>query len=227
MSRVNRTILPRAAFCSFVLVAAGLAPRARAAGDADPSVSPMRSLIDRYQTDRRSVSRYYTAEVLPAYRERMRRLYEERRRELEAVNFDGLDQAGKVDYLLLRNDLAYRPKQLVHEQKDIDQAAALLPFANLVTTLEEARRAVPEIDAAQAARTLTDLTRQITSTREVLEQKLKSGDAGKKDLPSPVLANRAARLADEKCHSFANQILNRLLAPRDDGPRIDDIADCF
>src|SRR4051794_22260364 len=165
MPRFTRSVFPRAACLVFAWVAVA-APRASAAGDADPSVSPMRSVIEHYETDRRSLSRYYAAEGLPAYRERMRRLYDEWLRELGAVNFDALDQAGKIDYLLLRNDLTYRPKELRREQKEIEQAAALLPFAGLITGLEEARRGAPEVDGAQCAKTLTDLARQIAASRE-------------------------------------------------------------
>jgi uncharacterized protein (DUF885 family) len=187
---------PTRFLCILVLC---LAPSARAADapNADPSVSPMRSMMDRYVTDRTSVGRYYNLDLSPAYRERMARLYEERARALQAVEFDKLDQPGKVDYLLLRNEVAYRPKQLKHEQKETEQASALLPFAAAIIGLEDARRGVPDVDAQQYAKTLTEISRDIASARETLETKLKAGEAGKKELPSPVLANRAARLADE------------------------------
>src|SRR5215217_838254 len=101
---------PARLLCVLVLC---LAPSARAAvaGDADPSVSAMRSVIDRYVTDRSSLGRFYNLDLSPAYRERMARFYEQRTRDLEAVDFDALDPSGKVDYLLLRNDVDYRPKQ--------------------------------------------------------------------------------------------------------------------
>src|SRR3989442_8323096 len=135
--------------------------RAIAAGDADPSVSTMRSVIDRYATDRNSLGRYYNLDLSPAYRERIGRFYEERLRELGAVDFEALDQAAKVDYLLLRNDVAYRPKQLRHGQKEVDQAAPLLPFAGAVIGLEDARRGVPDVDAPEYARALTEITGQV------------------------------------------------------------------
>src|SRR3954447_21832829 len=131
-----RHLFPARFLCVLVLC---LAPSARAAEprDADPSVSPMRSMIDRYVTDRSSLGRYYNLDLSPAYRERMARLYEERVRSLQAVDFDGLDRSAKIDYLLLRNDLAYRPKQLRHEQKEIEQASSLLPFAATIIGLED------------------------------------------------------------------------------------------
>src|SRR3989442_3523520 len=100
--------------------------RAIAAGDADPSVSTMRSVIDRYATDRSSLGRYYNLDLSPAYRERIGRFYEERLRELGAVDFDALDQAGEGDYLLLRNDVAYPPQQRRHRQQEGGHAATPL-----------------------------------------------------------------------------------------------------
>src|SRR5687767_6239481 len=168
-----------------ILVVAALAVSSASAADpdaiakADPSVSPMRSVIDRYAADRTSIGRHDTVEISPAFRERMRRFYEQQRGALESVNFDGLDPAGKVDYLLLRNDLAYRPKQLRHEQEEAEQVASLVPFAAAIIGLEEARRGAPNVDGAAAAKTLAEVARQVASSREALEQKLKAGEAGK------------------------------------------------
>src|SRR2546428_12513624 len=96
--------------------------RAIAAGDADPSVSTMRSIIDRYATDRSSLGRYYNLDLSPAYRERIGRFYEERLRELGAVDFDALDQAGEGDYPLLPQGRPPPPQQLPPRSKEANPA---------------------------------------------------------------------------------------------------------
>src|SRR5687768_11874575 len=175
-----RKTLP-AAFVAFLLT---IQSAIAAAPPHDPSVSAMRAVIDRYAEDRGALSRSYDDRFDPARRERMGRFLDERMKELEAVDFDKLDQAGKVDYLLLRNDLRFERKQLAHRQKELDEAAALLPFAAKIVELEQARRQVQEMDAPRSAKALTEISRQVADVRKALEAKQKS--AGSKDqLPSP------------------------------------------
>src|SRR5688500_6649508 len=177
-----------------VLCAAAFLP-SRARAD-DPSVAPMRAVIDRYAEDRGALSRTYSQPLSSARRERMGRFLDERSKALGAVDFDKLDQAGKVDYLLLRNELRFQQKQLAHRQKELDEVAALLPFAQPIVELELARRRVEEMDSAKAAKALTEVKRHAEEVRKSLEQKLGRG-GGKSDVPSPVLANRAAAAVDE------------------------------
>jgi len=167
------------------------------AEDVDPSVSRMRSVIDQYAEDRTTLRLTYAIPTSTARDDRLRSFYEQRLASLEAVDFDKLDQSGKVDYLLLRNDLRYALKQLAHSRRQVDEVASLLPFAGAVIDLEQARRRVETVDPEKCARTLTDITKQVAELRKSLEQKLRSGESGRKDLPSPVLANRAAGLVDE------------------------------
>src|SRR5687767_3243139 len=87
---------------------------AAVAADADPSVSPMRAVIDTYAEDRGAVSRSYSVPTSAARDERLRSFYAQRLAALDAVGFDALDQAGKVDYLLLKSELRYAVKQLGH-----------------------------------------------------------------------------------------------------------------
>ena len=167
------------------------------AQEADPSVSPMRAVIDRYAEDRGALSRSYGVPLAPARDQRLRSFYEQRLADLEKVDFDKLDQSGKVDYLLLRNEGRYSLKQLAHRRRQIDEVASLLPFAGTIVDLEQARRRVETVDPDTCARALTDISRQVGDLRKSIEQKLRSGDGGRKDLPSPVLANRAAGLVDD------------------------------
>src|SRR3954452_219668 len=167
------------------LVVVCVAGRARAA-DADPSVAPMRAVIDRYAEDRGALSRTYDDRLDPQRRQRLAQFLDERAKQLESVDFDHLDQAGRVDYLLLRNELRFEQKQLAHRQKELDESASLLPFAQTIVDLERARRRVEDLDPEKAAKSLTEISRQASDARKALEAKLKAGDAAKKDLPTPV-----------------------------------------
>jgi dipeptidyl aminopeptidase/acylaminoacyl peptidase/uncharacterized protein (DUF885 family) len=167
------------------------------AQDTDPSVSRMRSVIDQYAEDRTALTRTYTIPASAARDARLRSFYEQRLAALDAADFDKLGQSGKVDYLLLRNELRYALKQLDHNRRQVEEVASLVPFAEVVIDLEQARRRVERIDSEKCARTLTDLTKQVGELRKSLEQKIRSGGSSKNGLPSPVLANRAAGLVDD------------------------------
>src|SRR5438105_9538381 len=149
----------------FALVAACLLfvpVRPARAADADPSVTPTRSLIDRYAEDRTALSRVYRVPTSAAQRERMGRFLDEETKALEATDFEKLDQAGRIDYLLLRNELQYQRKQIAHRARDVEEVASLLPFANTIVELEQSRRRVVEVDPEQCAKALTDISRQVS-----------------------------------------------------------------
>ena len=94
-------------------------------GEIDRAPAMMRPVIERYQADRTTLERSWvegaggqggfgrTAVPLsPRQFARMKRFHADWQKTLAAVGFDGLDQAGKIDYLLLSNQLRYELRQL-------------------------------------------------------------------------------------------------------------------
>jgi uncharacterized protein (DUF885 family) len=158
----------------------------------------MRDRIETYSTDLGALRRQHNVGVSEARFERLHRFHEEQLRGLEAVPFEALDQDGRIDFLLFRNQLQFELRELAHERRQIGDAAPLLPFSDAIVRLEEARRRMESIDPAQSARTLTAVVTQITTARKDLEKRFKDD---KKDsvapLPGKVTANRAARLTDQ------------------------------
>ena len=160
----------------------------------DATVSVMRGVIDSYTQDLAALDRRYELPGSDAEHGRLARFFQDRLEELKQVNFDALDQAGRVDYLLLQNRLRFEIKQLEYGKKQFDEAAPLLPFAGPIVGLEEGRRRMEKLDAEKAAHELVDADATLSKLRKDLEAKLKSNS---KDLPDKVLANRAAKLTDE------------------------------
>ena len=158
----------------------------------DPSLSTMRSTIERYQADVAALERRYEVPASDAHRDRLRRFYQDTLRELDNLDFDKLDQPGRIDYLLLRDKLNFERKELDYRHQQVQEITALVPFAQTIIALEQSRRQMKPVDAEQAAKTLADVDRQIEQTRKALEQKLKDGN----DVPGKVPANRAAKLVD-------------------------------
>jgi uncharacterized protein (DUF885 family) len=124
--------------------------------------------------DRGSLQRSYPVVGSPARRERFRKFYSDALQRLRQLDFDAMSEAGKVDYILFRNHLEHELRQLDIEEKQLAEMQSLIPFAQTIVDLEEARRRMEPIDSAKTAATLTSLKKQIDDTRKVIEAGLKA-----------------------------------------------------
>lgn len=191
----------RTQFCSLLIACATLAiliPRTWGVDmpPADPSVKPMRQAVEAYVASRAALERKYDIPTADAARQRLAAFYADELRRLDATDFEALDQAGKIDYLLLASKLRFEGRELDRRQKQIAEARPLVPFADAIVALEQSRRKMERLDAEQAAKTLNEILRQITVVHRELEGKAKSGEASA-GAPSKIVANRAARLVDD------------------------------
>jgi uncharacterized protein (DUF885 family) len=168
-------------------------PQAAKVLQANESTGSMRAIVERYDEDQRALNRYFGQAESGARRERMARFLREQGAALDAVDFSSLDRPGKVDYLLLRNTLAFETKQLGHERRQAEEVEPLVPFAKAIVDLEDARRRGKSIDPEGAAKAMTEIASQTAAARKGLEERLSSKS---KDVPSKVLADRAARDTD-------------------------------
>ena len=162
-----------------------LAPRADAGKQtnnsvdrADPPDSEMRAIIEYYVIDRATLLRSYPVPSSPARRERFRKFYSDALERIQKLNFDSMNQEGKVDYVLFRKHLEYELRQLDIQARQLGEIAELVPFAQRITDLEEARRRMEPIDSAKAAAALNDLRKQLDATRKAVELGLGSQRSG-------------------------------------------------
>ena len=152
-------------------------------GQTKERVSEMRSAIERYTVDRGSLTRSYPVAVSRARRERFKKFYHDWLVSLQSLNFDSMSQDGKIDYLLFKNHLEYELRQLDIQSRQISEIEPLVPFADTIIALEEARRRMEAIDSAKIAAMLNDLRKQVDAQRRTIER---SADVKK------TVANRAA-----------------------------------
>src|SRR5215831_13049774 len=138
--------------------------------------SEMRPIIENYVADRGSLQRSFFVNNSPARRERFRKLYQDALDRIQKLNFDGMSQEGKVDYILFRTHLEHELRQLEIEEKQLAEIRPLLPFTATITDLEETRRRMEPIDSAKTAATLTNLKRQVDETRRLVEAGLRGSD---------------------------------------------------
>ncbi|HVG18025.1 MAG TPA: DUF885 family protein [Blastocatellia bacterium] len=164
--------------------------------DLNPPQSEMRLMIERYVADRGSLSRFYTAETSPVRYARMKQFYGEWLSTIGEIKFDDMSLDGKIDYLLFKNYLGHELRQLDLRAKAFAEAAQLVPFAEAITGLEDARRRLERVDAEKVAALLTRLGRQVEETRKAVEAGLdnqaKGESRGAAIKAKKTVANRAA-----------------------------------
>ncbi|MBL8207537.1 MAG: DUF885 family protein [Blastocatellia bacterium] len=143
-------------------------------GDLDNGKSELRPIIERYVADRGSLTRSYPVESSPVRQTRFQQFYKDWLALLGKMNFDAMSQDGKVDYVLLKNHLEFQAQQLELNRKAMAEIASLLPFAQTITELAEARRKMEKIDGQKAAVQLHEMNKQIEAARRTLETSLRS-----------------------------------------------------
>jgi uncharacterized protein (DUF885 family) len=146
----------------------------------------LRSVIERFDEDYGALDRFYTAKTSPNRAERMRRLYADELELLGRLDFDSLGHDEQIDYILFKNYLEHEQKELARQQLQLDEMASLIPFARVISDLEDGRRKLDSIDSAKTAAVLDALGKQVVSTQQSFE----SSAAVK---PKRTVANRAAR----------------------------------
>ena len=139
----------------------------------------MEEFIRRYSADANDTSRFYDLAWSEARFDRMERVYRDWQGRLKEVNFDALDQAGRVDYILLRDKLAEEIAHVGLDRKRLQEMDDLLPFRKPMQELELSRRKMAPVNARAAAEVLAGFPEQIKQVRARIE-KGKSQKAGDK-----------------------------------------------
>jgi uncharacterized protein (DUF885 family) len=149
------------------------------------TTSELAAVVQRFAADQTSLERRYDADGSPDQRQRMRAHYEAWRRRLRELSFDRLSQEGRVDYVLLDNYLQHRLALIGRDEKERAETAVLVPFADRLLALQDARRNLTTIDPRAASRTLAEVTRLADSLRARFEPRqnrdARSGDSASRN----------------------------------------------
>jgi hypothetical protein len=158
-------------------------------GSAPADLGP---LLERYNTDRESLRRFYDLSFSPTTERAMRQFYEAWQGTLPRVQFDALPQEGRIDFILFRNKLDHEIRQLDLSRKRFEEIAELLPFALAILELKEARQRVDPLNPSAAAATLEKISRQMDDLSKRINDPPKAGGIEVKK----TVAFRAARTVD-------------------------------
>lgn len=171
--------------------------------------SALAPMLERYDTDRGAIRRLNGSDVSPISIARATAFYDDWKQRLVQIDFDSLNQDGKIDYILFRNHLDYQRRQIDIDNTYREQMASLVPFAGIVTALDDARRHMEPVDSPAAAGVLDRLTKQIAEVRQRVEKGLHAppdetgtvgeeavGDESAAIIVKKTVANRAAGEVD-------------------------------
>jgi len=158
--------------------------------------SELAAVVNRFDADRDALAARYDAFDSPAQRTRMRAFYAGWKAGLAAIDFARLGQEGRVDYVLLDHELTHELALLDRRDKMRGEEAPLLPFADRLLALQDARRDLRPVDPRAAARGIADVTKQVDSLRTAIDgagATTKPGASSKRGpAVSKMVANRAA-----------------------------------
>ena len=128
-----------------------------------------------------------------SHHRRMGEFYKEWQGKLEAVDFDTLPQAGRVDYLLLRHRLEYRKKSLATDWRKLGEITELVGFKDGVLQLYRNYRQRQKLDPRESAEKLAEIAEAVAE----LKGKVSVEEGDNKLVTTPVLALRAQKVLAE------------------------------
>jgi hypothetical protein len=151
-------------------------------------------LIERYETDRNELARFYGHRVLSqSHAERLGKFHDASMASLERIEFDGLSQAGRVDYLLMKHRLEYQKKSLATDQRKLAEIEALIGFKDGVLELYEGYRQGGPMEGRPTAEKLAKIQNAVSALKGKIA--LEAGEG--KLVTTAVLALRAQKIVAE------------------------------
>lgn len=152
--------------------------------------SELRQRIETFSADLADLNRRYDTPMSAERRDRLRRRFQDELRALDALEFEPLGREGRVDWILFENHLRRELHDLHEQQRRDGEVASLLPFADAVVALCEARRKLEDVDARATAEAVDQIAKQAAAVRDRLRR-------GELDDTPPPLRERAARRLSE------------------------------
>jgi hypothetical protein len=149
-----------------------------AAALTDATASELHDAVARFGIDRAALLRRHDAPYSPGRRARLRSFYAGWRERLASLPFESWDIESRIDYVLLRAELAYQLALLDREERMAAEMAPLLPFSDDIVELQESRRALDPIDPPAVARALAAIATEIEATRRGVEAGVRGRERG-------------------------------------------------
>ncbi|MFN3241026.1 MAG: DUF885 family protein [Planctomycetota bacterium] len=171
-------------------IRAALLTSALATASAFAQQSELRERIETFSADLADLNRRYDTPMSDERRDRLRRRYNEELRALDGLDFEALARDGRIDWILFENHLRRELHELQEQQRRDAELGTLLPFADQITALCDARRKLDGVDARKTAEIVDGIARSAAEVRARLQR-------GELDDTPPPIRERAARRLSE------------------------------
>lgn len=126
----------------------------------------LREAVERYSTDRGALARRYPNTLSPRNLGRLRMFDRGWRAAIERIPFDKLPTAGRIDWVLFRNQLDYAIHASTLRERRVEEIRPLLPMLDELLLLDEARRNMEWADPRQSAGLVDKAAKRITDLRK-------------------------------------------------------------
>ncbi|KAM0235006.1 hypothetical protein ACHAP5_009868 [Fusarium lateritium] len=121
--------------------------------------------VIRTQADLGELNEFYNIDVAPRRYKALENYHKSEQDLLGDIDFEGLDQEGKVDYIMLNTYHTRQLNNLDLEKKSKKKYEPLLPFEQDLVGMLEARQDVEPMKAKETASLLNNITKSITSAQ--------------------------------------------------------------
>lgn len=193
-----------AAWTLFLVFFSVMLPGRATAQTTRPDSLFVHDLIALFETEERELTRFYDLEFSEKRYARLEKFYADWRERIEVVDFDALDRAQRIDWILLRHHLEDAKENLDFARARREEMAPVLPFAVTIVALEEARRAFESPEPRVVAGKLVEIKKSIADLLPRLESGVAARNAGAGPSSQPsgpivcerVVANQAAGAVD-------------------------------
>ena len=173
--------LPLAWLLATLLTARGTAPPAWAEKPLQaPPPQNMAELVRQYAADEQNVHETFELPASSTGLDRAERLQQQWLKRLQQLDFEPLDHAGRIDYLLLENQIEQALHGIAQRRKRLAEIERLVGFREIILDLEQTRRQMQPMDFAKAAQRLAQLGDAVKQVHERVERALKAKAAADK-----------------------------------------------
>jgi uncharacterized protein (DUF885 family) len=150
-----------------------------------PQPQNMADLVRAYGADEQSVREAFELPASTKGFDRAERLQQQWLKRLQAIDFDSLDHAGQMDYLLLENEAEQAIHGIAQQRRRLAEIDRLVGFRDMILDLEQSRRSMEPVDFAKVAGRLAQLAEAVKQLRERVEQAVKAKATADKPKASP------------------------------------------
>ncbi len=167
-------------------------------------IGAMPAILQRYEADLASLTHVYPLPNDPAKSTRLKLYYREWQDALLKLDFDGMIQDDKIDYLLFKNHLSYQVRRLDTQSKELEEQKPLIPFADKILELANLREKGAAINPSKMAAEITSLAKRIADIHKAVEAGLANnpppatGKANDSNAMTPVKTTKKIAYRAEK-----------------------------